>query len=85
MEFIDMLLDKMELFGLPQPVLDFVATHPGRIYSAYDPTDPHDITILNNKIVYLRDLVDQAGVSDGSEPIPDALASAILHVLEGKR
>jgi hypothetical protein len=83
-DFIDLLLEKMADGGLPQPVIDLVAGNAGRIYQGYTLHDPHDIVILNNKIIYLRDLADQAGITDGSGPVPAPTAGMMLQVMRSK-
>ncbi len=82
--FIDLLLEKMAEGGLPQPVINLVAGNAGRIYQGYTLHDPHDIVILNNKLIYLRDLADRAGVADGSGPIREPMAGMMLQVLRSK-
>lgn len=82
--FLDMLLDKMAEGGLPQPVIDLVASDGGRICRTYRPEDPHDIVILNNKLIHLREMVDEAGITDGSGPVREPLAGLILRVLRSK-
>lgn len=82
--FIDLLLHKMAEGGLPQPVIDLVAGNAERIYQNYALHDPHDITILNNKLIYLRDMADQAGITDGSGPVGAPIAGMMLQVLRSK-
>lgn len=82
--FLDMLLAKMSDGGLPQPVLDVVAADGARICRDYRPEDPHDIVILNNKVIQLRELADSAGISNGSGPVGEPLAGMIRRLLRSK-
>lgn len=82
--FLDLLLHKMSEGGLPQPMLDLVAGNAQRIYQGYALHDPHDVVILNNKLISLRDLADEAGITDSSGPIGAPISDMVLNVLRSK-
>jgi len=82
--FLDLLLDKMSQGGLPQPMVDLMAGNAQRIYQGYALHDPHDVVILNNKLISLRALADETGITDQSGPIGAPVSDMILRVLRSK-
>lgn len=82
--FIDMLLDKMAQGDIPQPVIDLVAGNSDKICTDYEPSNPQDTVILNNKLIHLREVSDQARITDGNGPVKPPLSNVILQVLRSK-
>lgn len=83
-DFMEVLRAKMLEGGIAQPIIDLVASHPDKVNTNYALQDPGDIVLLNNKLMHLREMADQSGISDVSGPVQEPLAGMILQMLGRK-